>query len=129
MTNAPAPPKLLVDKLGASFSTISVPAEMVVAPAYVLAAVKITVPVLEVGLLIVKAPLAPLKMPRKIIVLPFGALMVEAPLMVIGLSMVRPVVLASNVVEADMVTAPVALPKAALLPKPIVPAVSTVPPL
>ena len=129
MTNAPAPPKLLVDKLGALFSTISVPAEMVVAPAYVLAAVKITVPVLEVGLLIVKVPLAPLKMPPKVIVLPLGALMVAAPLMAIGLSMVRPVVLASNVVEADIVIAPVALPKAALSPRPIVPAVSAVPPL
>ena len=75
-----------------------------------LAPVRITVPVLVVGLLMVKAPLAPLNMPDKVSVKALGALMVAAPLMVIGLLNVRVDTLDSNIALAPMVIGAEAVP-------------------
>ena len=73
-------------------------------------------PVLEVGLLMVRAPLAPLKIPVNVNVIPLGALMVDAPLMVIGLLKLMPSTEACKMVDAAMVNGLDELPKAESLP-------------
>ncbi len=77
-----------------------------------LAPERMTVPVWVVGLLMVRAPLAPLKMPDRIKLYPPGALMVAAPLMVMGLLKVSVLRLANKVVEAAMVIGAEAAPSA-----------------
>jgi hypothetical protein len=84
---------------------------MVVVPEYVLAPVKITVPVLVVGLLIVKLPEL-LMMPDKVNVELDGALIVAAPLMTIGLLNVKVLKFDNNIEFAPSVIGAEAAPKA-----------------
>ena len=60
----------------------------------------------------VKAPLAPLKMPDRIKLYPPGALMVAAPLMVMGLLNVKVETFDNKVLEAAMVIGAEAVPSA-----------------